>query len=51
VANGEDAHGAVFEGEQDTLISEPEPERSCHIAVQRIHVARASASEAENPFK
>ncbi len=51
MADAEDAHGVVFESEQDTIISEAEPERSGQIAVQRIHVAGASAGEAENPFK
>jgi hypothetical protein len=51
MADAEDAHGVVFESEQNTVISEPEPERAGHIAVQRIHVAGASAGEAENPFK
>ena len=51
MAYAEDAHSFIFESEQDTEISEPEPECSCHIAVQRIHVAGASAGEAENPFK
>jgi hypothetical protein len=51
MADAEDAHGVAFESEQDTVISEAEPERPCHIAVQRIHVAGAGAGEAENPFK
>jgi hypothetical protein len=51
MADAEDAHGVVFESEQDTVISESEPERSRHIAVQRIHVAGASSGKAENPFK
>jgi hypothetical protein len=51
MADAKDAHGVVFESEEDTVITEAEPERSCHIAVQRIHIAGASAGEAENPFK
>jgi hypothetical protein len=51
MADAKDAHGVVFESEQDTVISESEPERSRHIAVQRIHVAGASSGKAENPFK
>src|SRR5665213_4098730 len=51
MADAEDAHGVVFESEQDTVISEPEPERAGHIAVQRSHVAGAGVGETENPFK
>jgi hypothetical protein len=51
MADAKDAHGVVFESEQDTVITEAQPERSSHVAVQRIHITGASASEAENPFK
>jgi hypothetical protein len=51
MADAKDAHGIVFESEQDAIISEAEPERSGHIAAQRIHIAGASSGEAENPFK
>jgi hypothetical protein len=49
MADAEDAHGVVFESEQDTVISEAESERSCHIAVQRIQIAGASAGEGRIP--
>jgi hypothetical protein len=48
MADAENAHGVVFESEQDTIISEAGPEVAGPIAVQRIHVA---GTEAENPFK
>jgi hypothetical protein len=51
MADAEDAHGVVVESEQDTAISNAEPERASRIAVQRIHIARAGACEVENPFK
>jgi hypothetical protein len=51
MADAEDPHGVVFKSEQDTIISEPEPEGAGHIAVQRTYIAGASAGETENPLK
>lgn len=49
MADAEDAHGVVFESEQDPVITDPEPEGAGHVAVQRIHVSGAVAGEAKNP--
>jgi hypothetical protein len=51
VADAEDAHGVVFEREQDAVIAKAEPKRAGHVTVERIHIARAGAGKAENSFK
>jgi hypothetical protein len=51
MADTEDAHGIFFEGEWHTVVAEPEPERTGHVAVERGHAARAGLGETENAFE
>src|SRR5580698_7345120 len=51
MTDAENAHGAVLQGEQDTVITEAEPERAGQVAVQRVDVAGTGAGEMENAFK
>ena len=43
MANAEDPHAVVFEGEQDAIVSQAKPERSGHVAVQCVDIAGAGA--------
>ena len=51
MADAEDAHGVVCEGEQDAVIAKAWPERAGQIAAKRIYVTRAGASKAKNHFE
>lgn len=51
VANAENPHAVVFEGKQDAIVSQAKPECSGHIAMRRVDIARAGASETKNAFE
>ncbi len=46
MADAEDAHDVILEGEQDAVVAEAQAKRACHVAVQGSDIAAAGAVQA-----